>query len=92
MAIRQEAVVPLLSLRLGHSVTRMARWPKVKVLVAALEKPASAPEINHCSSSERLKENSRPLKEDVKESSDQQSDSSEEDDTYPDTPQIHLER
>ncbi|XP_054709591.1 cAMP-specific 3',5'-cyclic phosphodiesterase 4C-like [Uloborus diversus] len=30
-----------------------ARWPKVKVLVAALEKPATTPpEINHCSSPE----------------------------------------
>ncbi|GFT85040.1 hypothetical protein NPIL_198471 [Nephila pilipes] len=73
--------------------SKRARWPKVKVLVAALENPATTPEVNHCPASERLKENSRPSKDEVKEtSSDQPSDSSEEDDTYPDPPKIRLER
>ncbi|GFS53886.1 hypothetical protein TNIN_370901 [Trichonephila inaurata madagascariensis] len=65
---------------LPASAHSWARWPKVKVLVAALENPAT-PEVNHCSASERLKE--RHLKDD------QQSDSSEED---PDPPKICLER
>ncbi|GFY14222.1 uncharacterized protein TNCV_3614111 [Trichonephila clavipes] len=60
-----------------------ARWPKVKVLVAALENPAT-PDVNHCSASERLKE--RHLKDQV------QDHSSEEEDTYPDPPKIRLER
>ncbi|GIY97143.1 hypothetical protein CEXT_397701 [Caerostris extrusa] len=41
-----------------HLCSNWARWPKVKVLVAALEKPEEASKVNHCSSSERLKENS----------------------------------
>ncbi|GFQ91890.1 hypothetical protein TNCT_556001 [Trichonephila clavata] len=71
---------------LPASAHSWARWPKVKVLVAALENPTT-PEVNHCSASERLKQ--RHVKDEVK---DEQSESSEEDEISPDPPKIHLER